>query len=104
MTRLFVKYLAIYNNGNLPKSITNYPKYVQYFANNKKPIRKAQRLLTFCQSDEILHTSGHTEYKLGRRRRLLCAKQRQQQIGQLVPQTITAWVGSRSLVVRGGDS
>ena len=54
MTRLFVKYLAIYNNGNLPKSITNYPKYVQYFANNKKPIRKAQRLLFFCQSDEIL--------------------------------------------------
>ena len=26
MTRLFVKYFAIHNNGNLPKSITNFSK------------------------------------------------------------------------------
>ena len=26
MTRLFVQYLAVYNNGNLPKSVPNFPK------------------------------------------------------------------------------
>ena len=35
MTRLFAQYLAIYNNGILPKRIKIFPKLVQHFARHK---------------------------------------------------------------------
>ena len=34
IAQLLAKYLAIYNNENLPNSISILPKWVKYFSNN----------------------------------------------------------------------
>ena len=89
MTRLFAQYLAIYNNGILPKRIKIFPKLVQHFARHKiNPQEMAQIFPKVAKFHQIwshcsfflsnlpmqLFCPRLEEVKNGERERLQCSR------------------------------
>ena len=66
MATLFVQYLGIYNNVNLPKSINKLPDKAQKFAKYHLNLQKWRKAIKFFPKYQNFAKSGHTDWKVKR--------------------------------------
>ena len=66
MATLFVQYLGIYNNVNLPKSINKLPDKAQKFAKYHLNPPEWLKKIIFFPKYQNFAKSGHTDWKVKR--------------------------------------